>query len=197
LSVTRGWWLAWTSSEPRFSGVFELEIVERAPQNIKLLREHMHNLRKIGQLGNLNIHIPGTKHSSPKHVIAAPAVAENVEKVVEQDPSLRPGDMFRLKSVKFPGYELGITSVKLKDEYYYLGLRKVSMLGSYCMLLVTKHGWHHCVSICFLLPLITSKCLLFFIVCVFRNRSVRATRRTTPGACARSSPSRATRSAST
>ena len=126
LSVTRGWWLAWSSTEPRFSGAFEIEIVERAPQNIKLLKEHMNNLRKLGQLGNLNIHIPGTKHVSPKHVVAAPAAAEAAEKVVEQDPSLRPGDMFRLKSVKFPGYELGITSVKLKDEYYYLGLRKVS-----------------------------------------------------------------------
>ena len=129
LSVTRGWWLAWSSSEPRFSGAFVIEIVERAPQNIKLLKEHMQNLRKIGQLGNLNIHIPGTKHSSPKHMTApAPAVAEAAEKVVEQDPSLRPGDMFRLKSAKFPGYELGITSVKLKDEYYYLGLRKVPMI---------------------------------------------------------------------
>ena len=44
---------------------------------------------------------------------------------LENDPGVRPGDYFRLKSVKFPGYELGITSVKLKDEYYYLGLRKV------------------------------------------------------------------------
>lgn len=122
--MTRGWWLAWSSTEPRFSGTFEIEIVERAPQNIKLLKEHMSNLRKIGQLGNLNIHLPGTKHNSPKHVAPVPSAAE-AEKVVEQDPSLRPGDMFRLKSVKFPGYELGITSVKLKDEYYYLGLRKV------------------------------------------------------------------------
>lgn len=119
LSVTRGWWLAWSSLEPRFSGAFEIDIVQRAPQNVKLLRDHVGNLRKIGQL---SIHIPGTKHNSPKH--AAPA-AVDPEKVVEQDPSLRPGDLFRLKSVKFPGYELGITSVKLKDDYYYLGLRKV------------------------------------------------------------------------
>lgn len=128
LSVTRGWWLAWSSTEPRFSGTFEIEIVERAPQNIKLLKDHMNNLRKIGQLGNLNIHIPGTKHASPKHLTPAPAASE-AEKVVEQDPSLRPGDMFRLKSVKFPGYELGITSVKLRDEYYYLGLRKVTTVN--------------------------------------------------------------------
>lgn len=126
LSVTRGWWLAWSSTEPRFSGAFEIEIVERAPQNVRLLKEHLHNLRKIGQLGNLNLHLPGTKpHVSPKHSPVAQVEAVT-EKVVEQDPSLRPGDMFRLKSVKFPGYELGITSVKLKDDYYYLGLRKVS-----------------------------------------------------------------------
>ncbi len=99
--------------------------MQRAPQNIKMLKDHMGHLRKIGQLGNLNIHIPGTKHSSPKHAAPAPVAATEAEKVVEQDPSLRPGDMFRLKSVKFPGYELGITSVKLKDDYYYLGLRKV------------------------------------------------------------------------
>lgn len=135
MSVTRGWWLAWSSAEPRFSGAFEIEIVERAPQNIKLLKDHITNLRKLGQLGNLNIHLPGTKHHSPKHSAPPPAVAEVAEKVVEQDPSLRPGDMFRLKSVKFPGYELGITSVKLQDEYYYLGLRKVSE-GIYVVVLV-------------------------------------------------------------
>jgi hypothetical protein len=127
LSVTRGWWLAWSSSEPRYSGAFEIEIVERAPQNQKMLREHIANLRRIGQLGNLNLHLPGHKHISPKNAAApVPTVAE-AEKVVEQDPSLRPGDMFRLKSVKFPGYELGITSVKLSGDYYYLGLRKVSV----------------------------------------------------------------------
>jgi hypothetical protein len=131
--VTRGWWLAWSSSEPRYSGTFEVEIVERAPQNIKLLKEHFNQLRKmgkIGQLGNhLNIHLPGTKHLSPKHSVPPPAEAAALEKtVVEQDPSLRPGDMFRLKSKKFPGYELGITSVKLRDEYYYLGLRKVRLI---------------------------------------------------------------------
>ncbi len=105
-----------------------MDIVQRAPQNIKMLKDHMGHLRKIGQLGNLNIHIPGTKHASPKHAAPAPVAAAEAEKVVEQDPSLRPGDMFRLKSVKFPGYELGITSVKLKDDYYYLGLRKVGVV---------------------------------------------------------------------
>lgn len=165
LSVTRGWWLAWSSLEPRFSGAFEIDIVQRAPQNIKLLRDHVGNLRKIGQLGNLSIHIPGTKHASPKHAAPLPTpTSSEADKVVEQDPSLRPGDMFRLKSVKFPGYELGITSVKLKDEYYYLGLRKVRLV----MLCPSFHK-RHLHRFCF-----DSVLLL--------RRLARATPRTTPGA---------------
>lgn len=38
---------------------------------------------------------------------------------------LRVGDVFRLRSVKFPEYEMGVTSVRIKDDYFYLGLRKV------------------------------------------------------------------------
>lgn len=43
----------------------------------------------------------------------------------ETDCHLRTGDSFRLRSVKFPDYEMGVTSVKLKDEFCYVGLRKV------------------------------------------------------------------------
>jgi hypothetical protein len=43
----------------------------------------------------------------------------------ETDNHLRAGDSFRLRSVKFPDYEMGVTSVKLKDEFCYVGLRKV------------------------------------------------------------------------
>lgn len=144
--MTRGWWLAWSSLEPRFSGAFEIDIVQRAPQNIKLLRDHVGNLRRIGQLGNLSIHIPGTKHASPKHAAPAPTpTSSEADKVVEQDPSLRPGDMFRLKSVKFPGYELGITSVKLKDEYYYLGLRKVPSRVFIFLLIDRCSHWNSCI----------------------------------------------------
>lgn len=42
-----------------------------------------------------------------------------------KDCNLRTGDSFRLRSVKFPEYEMGVTSVKLKDEFCYVGLRKV------------------------------------------------------------------------
>jgi hypothetical protein len=40
---------------------------------------------------------------------------------------LQVGDTFRLRSVKFPDYEMGVTSVKLRDEFSYMGLRKVSI----------------------------------------------------------------------
>jgi hypothetical protein len=32
MSVTKGWWLAWSSSTPRRSGAFIVEILEKAPQ---------------------------------------------------------------------------------------------------------------------------------------------------------------------
>ena len=43
----------------------------------------------------------------------------------EDDNSVRFGDVFRLRSVKFPGFELGVTGVRLTDDYFHLGLRKV------------------------------------------------------------------------
>jgi hypothetical protein len=43
---------------------------------------------------------------------------------------IRTGDAFRLRSVKFPDYELGITNVKIRDEYTYLGLRKIGDTAS-------------------------------------------------------------------
>jgi len=43
---------------------------------------------------------------------------------------IRTGDAFRLRSVKFPEYELGITNVKIRDEYTYLGLRKIGDTAS-------------------------------------------------------------------
>ena len=46
----------------------------------------------------------------------------------ETDCHLRTGDSFRLRSVKFPEYEMGVTSVKLKDEFCYVGLRKVNSI---------------------------------------------------------------------
>ncbi len=105
MSVTRGWWMAWSSSEPRRSGAFVVEIIEKAPQN--KLKEFTEQIK--GQIDNI------------KEKIGRPSIYTK-----DVDNVLRPGDMFRLRSVKFPDFELGITSVKLKDEFCYLGLRKVS-----------------------------------------------------------------------
>lgn len=82
MSVTRGWWMQWSSVEPRRSGAFTIEITSR----------------KIG-----------------------------VEKDTK-DAILKTGDTFRLRSVKFQDFELGVTSVKLpnKISYCYLGLRKIN-----------------------------------------------------------------------
>lgn len=91
--------MAWSSTEPRRSGAFTLEIIEKAPQN--RLKEQFDVIKE-------RIGVSPT-HANPR----------------ELDSVLRPGDSFRLTSVKFPQYELGITSVKLKDEYCYLGLRKM------------------------------------------------------------------------
>jgi hypothetical protein len=52
-----------------------------------------------------------------------------ISQSLEADPVLRAGDQFRLRSMKFPDYELGVTSVKLKDDFCYLGLRKVESNG--------------------------------------------------------------------
>ena len=55
---------------------------------------------------------------------------------IETDAILKSGDSFRLRSMKFPEYELGVTSDKIKDEYCYLGLRKVNDVvtgGEWCM----------------------------------------------------------------
>ena len=39
---------------------------------------------------------------------------------------LRTGDSIRLRSFKFPEFELGVTSEKIKDDFCYLGLRKIN-----------------------------------------------------------------------
>lgn len=106
MSVTRGWWMAWSSNEARRSGAFIIEVLEKAPQN--KLKEFTVQIK--GQIDNIKEKI-GNNAKTPVGT--------------KEDNVIRPGDMFRLRSVKFPEYELGITSVKLKDEYCYLGLRKV------------------------------------------------------------------------
>jgi hypothetical protein len=99
--------MAWNSNIPRRSGAFTVEIIAKFSTQYKELKEQFKNIKdnikeKIGR---------GDKDKS--------------EKEKEFDNVLRPGDLFRLRSVKFPDFELGLTSVKIRDEYCYLGLRKV------------------------------------------------------------------------
>lgn len=118
MSVTRGWWMSWSSNEPRRSGAFYIEIVEKARDKLK---EQFENIKE-----NIKEKIGRSKDKGE----------DKEEK--EMDNILRPGDVFRLRSVKFPDFELGLTSVKLRDEYCYLGLRKmgsqeVSDDNAWCM----------------------------------------------------------------
>jgi hypothetical protein len=108
MSVTRGWWMAWNSNIPRRSGAFKIEIIEKAQNQLKELKEQFKNIKE-------NI----------KEKIGRGDQDRKIEKEKEFDNVLRPGDLFRLRSVKFPDFELGLTSVKIRDEYCYLGLRKV------------------------------------------------------------------------
>ena len=101
MSVTKGWWIAWTSSVPRRSGAFIVEIMERAPQNI--LKAHIKQ-----QMASLS------------------SSFGNAPKVNKDQDILRTGDSIRLRSYKFPEFELGVTSEKIKDDFCYLGLRKVN-----------------------------------------------------------------------
>lgn len=55
--------------------------------------------------------------STPAYIVSTAAA--------EIGDPIRTGDAFRLRSVKFPEYELGITNVKIRDDYCYLGLRKI------------------------------------------------------------------------
>jgi hypothetical protein len=103
MSISRGWWLAWSSTEPRRSGAFTVEIIEKAQSRLK---EQFDKIKE-------NISLSSTKE--PSQLQQGP-----------MDNILRPGDMFRLRSVKFPDFELGLTSVKVRDEYCYLGLRKMN-----------------------------------------------------------------------
>lgn len=103
--------MAWNSNEPRRSGAFRIQIVDKAHSQFK---EQIKNIKdnikeKMNHLVKNNSNIEDNKGDKEK----------------EFDPILRPGDSFRLISLKFPDFELGLTSVKIRDEYCYLGLRKV------------------------------------------------------------------------
>lgn len=103
LSVAKGWWLAWSSPQPRRSGAFTIEITEKA--SVNRLQETIFN-----GISKLKETINGK---------------QSVDESANKNDILCNGDSFRLRSLKFPDYELGVTSVKIKDNFCYLGLRKV------------------------------------------------------------------------
>ena len=134
MSVTRGWWMAWNSNIPRRSGAFKIEIIEKAQNQLKELKEQFKNIKE-------NI----------KEKIGRGDQDRKIEKEKEFDNVLRPGDLFRLRSVKFPDFELGLTSVKIRDEYCYLGLRKVIEINllsffindGFLIILIYLLDWFH------------------------------------------------------
>ena len=127
MSVAKGWWMAWFSTTPRRSGAFKIEILERGEgleqqlgKGLKNIKDKMKNQISSKPNNNSNTINNNTSRELPNNTIAAAAEAP-----IEADAVLRLGDSFRLRSMKFPEYELGVTSDKIKDDYCYLGLRKV------------------------------------------------------------------------
>jgi hypothetical protein len=129
LSVARGWWLAWTSPVPRRSGAFVLEILERSTETLdKRL------LKGMKSTGHLLASAAGISSSSaaggaPTQDDAASvrsATAGNKSpKILQKGEVLRAGDVFRLRNVKYPEFEFGVTNVRLRDDHFYMGLAKV------------------------------------------------------------------------
>ena len=147
----RGWWLAWSSPEPRRSGAFIVEIVERAsriknPLNIPNPRNLLPtmSLNQIGavgtdglfeKMGAINTKTPthqstingGNDNRFGGQSLATTQTTTHHHDHHDKDTGLlNVGDVFRLRSIKFPDYELGLTSERLRDDFYYLGLRKTS-----------------------------------------------------------------------
>ena len=113
MSVAKGWWISWNNEAPRRSGVFKVELVEKA------------------QKGTISEQLTAIKGKISKATGSggrASITGKNFGVPENEDDILSTGDLFRLKSMKFPSYELGVTGVKIvaKSEVYYLGLRKRS-----------------------------------------------------------------------
>ena len=112
MALIKGWWMKWASDAPRKSGAFIVEIVEKAKQN--LIKEQLSAFKdKISK--------------ATSGVI--PRLGLDMED--SSNSALCVGDLFVLRSMKYPEYELGITSVKLGHaDAVYLGLRKSEADGS-------------------------------------------------------------------
>jgi hypothetical protein len=154
MSLVRGWWFAFNSTSPRRSGAFVLEILEQYSQKtldkrlIKGMRTTASGMRDMvmmrgggaaGQaLGAAQAQgMHGASQSPSKDAAAASAAAAHSTggastpgspdvHVVEKGEILRPGDVFRLRSLKYPEFSFGVTNVRLENDFFYMGLAKVS-----------------------------------------------------------------------
>lgn len=63
-------------------------------------------------------------------LLANPSTSNTIGGQGSADDVLYTGDTFRLRSVKFPDYEFGITNSRINDDHCYTGLRKVCYLIS-------------------------------------------------------------------
>ncbi len=108
MSLKAGWYIQWNKAEPRKSGAFTIEVIERAPRNILSPQSVTDSFRE------------GFRSLSSYYT------GETIQDITPDtaNKELRAGDQFRLRSVKFPEYELGITTKHLEGEYCYLGLQK-------------------------------------------------------------------------
>lgn len=95
------------------SNIFITEILERNTgqfeSSMRNIREHFDNNVKMNE-----------KITTAKINL----IQSNISNVKITDDVLKSGDSFRLRSLKFPDYEMGVTSVKLKDQFCKLGLRE-------------------------------------------------------------------------
>lgn len=84
----------------------------------------------LAQLSAVNGAVPMTTnpmiasnlHHNPKDTTT---VQSGIGGNTNNDDLLFTGDTFRLRSMKFPEYELGITSSRINEDNCYVGLRKV------------------------------------------------------------------------
>lgn len=109
LTVVRGKWLCWNSTIPRRSGAFSVEIWEKEKQDHHRLSKLSHMLSSVKPAESPT---PGTSSST-------------ISKILPAGEILRSGDYFRLRSVKFPDMEIGVTNVRLENDFFYMGFAKV------------------------------------------------------------------------
>ena len=134
--MARGWWLAWTSPVPRRSGAFVLEILERSTETLdkrllKGMKTTGHLLASAAGMASSSTTGGGVPTQDDSASVRSTASGNRSPKVLQKGEVLRAGDFFRLRSVKYPEFEFGVTNVRLRDDYFYMGLAKVILCGHF------------------------------------------------------------------